>query len=397
MLCEGSVVAIDETTLAGWVWSPADPQRRIIVEIRIGDKLIAEFIADKYRLDLEDAGKGDGRFAFNENMAHLLPQGKSLISITVKDSDFHLGNSPLWILRATHDTYPSYDPFVDRYIVCRRTKYGLMFLNKNDLGVDKALMEYGEWATDEVSLFEQLVEQGSTVYDVGANIGASALPLAKLAGLSGSVHCFEPQKYVFLKLCANVLVNGISNITPNQVAISNTSDDAVYFPFKDYQRDHISGGEPLQQSLRCGNRVNTTTLDEYRLHTEPVNFVKIDVEGHEVAVLEGMRNLLTYDRPYVYYENINRTEFQKSFAILDERGYTLYWHVARIFDAHNFNESHRDIYQGGGVSFNILAVPDQKEIILQSLVPVSGIDDFWPSEKFPPEFRRKILLIKENG
>jgi FkbM family methyltransferase len=396
-LYEGNVIAIDETTLAGWVWSPSEPDQRLTVEIRLGSKLVTTFIAAKYRLDLEDAGKSDGRVAFNENLTHFLQPGKNIVSVTVQGTDFHLGNSPLLISRATSDTFPPYDPFADRHLILRRTKYGLMFLNKNDLGIDKALLEYGEWGVDEVSLFETLIEIGDTVYDVGANIGTSALPLAHLAGTSGNVHCFEPQKYAFLKLCANILVNGISNITPNQVAVSNASDKSVYFPFKDYTRDHISGDEPPQELSNFGNAVGTTTLDNYRLHTGPVTLVKIDVEGHELSVLKGMRNLLTTDRPYVYYENTNQAEFQKSYALLNALGYKLYWHIARIFDANNFNESQNDIYQGGGVSFNILAAPSQKEIPLHGLVAVADVNDFWPVEKFSEGFSRKISLIKENG
>ncbi len=394
---EGSVIVIDETKLAGWVWNPDEPTRQVTVEIRLADKLVIEFIADQYRLDLEDAGKSNGRIAFNEDLARYLPPGKNIVSVTVQGSNFHLFNSPLLMTRATSDIYPLYDPFVDRYLVLRRTQHGLMFLNKNDLGVDRALIDYGVWGADEVSLFETLIKTGDTVYDVGANIGASALPIANLVGPSGSVHCFEPQKYVFLKLCANILVNGISNITPNLLAASNSLDVSVNFPFKDYKRDHISGGEPLQETLNFGNPVGTTTLDNYRSRTGQVHFVKIDVEGHEVTVLYGMRNLLVSDRPFVYYENIDQAEFQKSFALFKELGYTLYWHVARIFDVNNnFNECRNDIYQGGGISFNVLAAPMKNEISVQGLVAVTGIDDFWPAEKFPVAFRRKITLIKEN-
>jgi FkbM family methyltransferase len=394
---EGSVVVIDETTLAGWAWNPAEPALQLTIEVRVGEKLVTSFIANKYRIDLENAGKGTGRVAFNENLASYLPPGKSTVSITVKGSTFHLGNSPMVLSRASCDSYPVFDAFDDSFLIIRRTKFGLMFLNTNDWGVDKALIEYGEWATDEVRLFEALIRSGETVYDVGANIGASALPLASIVGSDGNVHCFEPQRYVYLKLCANILLNGVGNITPNRIAVSESINRIVYFPFKNYLKDHISGGEGIQEGSKYGNPVSTTTLDAYRANTNRVAFVKIDVEGHEVAVLRGMHTLLANDRPYVYYENIEQGEFRESYVLLVEHGYTLYWHIARIFDADNFKNSKRDIYQGGGISFNILAAPSPVDLSISNLVAVTGIDEFWPADKFSPTFSRKISLIKENA
>ena len=52
---------------------------------------------------------------------------------------------------------------------------------------------YGEWAEGELNLFLQIVRPGDIVLDVGANIGAFTVPLAKRVGMSGRIYAFEPQ------------------------------------------------------------------------------------------------------------------------------------------------------------------------------------------------------------
>jgi len=72
-----------------------------------------------------------------------------------------------------------------------------MIYNKNDMYVGKSLELYGEFSEGEVDLFRQLVHQGDTVLEIGANLGAHTLVLAQLAGEGGCVYAFEPQRLVF--------------------------------------------------------------------------------------------------------------------------------------------------------------------------------------------------------
>lgn len=76
--------------------------------------------------------------------------------------------------------------------VVKECRHGKMIYNKNDMYIGRSLDRYGEYSEGEVDLFRQIVHQGDTVLEVGANLGAHTLALALLVGEGGCVHAFEP-------------------------------------------------------------------------------------------------------------------------------------------------------------------------------------------------------------
>ena len=85
-----------------------------------------------------------------------------------------------------------------------RAKHGLMLFNKNDTYIGRSIGKYGEFSEGEIAIFDQLCRPGDIVVEVGANIGTHTLPIAKMVGVAGRVHAFEPQRIVFQTLCANM-------------------------------------------------------------------------------------------------------------------------------------------------------------------------------------------------
>src|SRR4029077_19152386 len=71
----------------------------------------------------------------------------------------------------------------------------------------------------EQELFQRVVHPGDLVVEVGANIGAHTVELARLVGSDGEVHAFEPQRIVFQTLCANVALNQLTNVRTLQAAV----------------------------------------------------------------------------------------------------------------------------------------------------------------------------------
>lgn len=71
-------------------------------------------------------------------------------------------------------------------------------------GIDFAIFLLGGLELRTLRLYRRLVQPGDTVLDVGANIGAHALPLARLVGASGRVVAFEPTQFAFCKLQRNL-------------------------------------------------------------------------------------------------------------------------------------------------------------------------------------------------
>lgn len=141
-------------------------------------------------------------------------------------------------------------------------------------------------------LFEKTVRPGMIVVDAGANVGFYTLLAARLLEGSGRVWAFEPAPATFAILRDNVQVNGFleSGVAElRQQAVSDRSGAADLFVFAD-NSGHNTLYRP-QDGIPSVS-VPMVTLDE-ALAAEPrVDFVKIDTEGAEPAVLAGMRRIV---------------------------------------------------------------------------------------------------------
>lgn len=74
--------------------------------------------------------------------------------------------------------------------VSQKCRYGTMLFNSNDEFVGRSLSLYGEWSEAEPFVFAQMVREGDTVVEAGANIGSHTVMLSKAAGDTGSVFAF---------------------------------------------------------------------------------------------------------------------------------------------------------------------------------------------------------------
>jgi FkbM family methyltransferase len=140
--------------------------------------------------------------------------------------------------------------------------------------------------------------EGDWVIDIGANVGHYSHRLSSLVGPSGRVFAFEPIPETFALLASNVERFPYRNVTLLNLA---TSDQAGV--------THMT--VPLESGL---NNLYLSRIDDhgklpvfgYRIDDfrfpRKINLVKIDVEGHELAVLKGMKTLLETDHPTIIVE-----------------------------------------------------------------------------------------------
>lgn len=141
------------------------------------------------------------------------------------------------------------------------------------------------------------------VLDIGANLGAYAIPMAKdIAARGGSVHAYEPQRIVYYQLCGNIFINRLDNVFAHRTAIGDTDGD-IALPVVDYGRTDNIGGFSLNAHIREKTRYvalngekpaeNTpiARLDSLALPKPPA-LLKIDVEGLDLQVLQGGVKLL---------------------------------------------------------------------------------------------------------
>jgi FkbM family methyltransferase len=172
-----------------------------------------------------------------------------------------------------------------------------------------------------------------TFYDVGANIGTHTLALSKTFGEKIKIRAFEAQSSVFNMLCGTLALNSIYNVYPHHLAVSDKDNQIIKMDPPDYTKKNNFGGFEVlppktsdNQSMRRSGKtelVKTVKLDSFE---EPVDFIKMDIEGMEHLAMQGATGVLENHRPYLFV-GIIKTDKEQLFDILTKNNYKIY-----IFD-----------------------------------------------------------------
>lgn len=257
-------------------------------------------------------------------------------------------------------------------VILKQCRHGPLLFLRGDQYIGRSLALYGEFSELEATLFAQIVRPGSTVVEVGANIGAHTVQLARLAGPQGRVHAFEPQRVIHQLLCANVALNAMFNVHTHQAGVGAAAGQ-LRVPPLDYAGAANFGGISLAAGT-AGDAVPIVRLDDMPLPA--LHFLKVDVEGMEREVLEGARATLARHRPLMYVENDRREKSPALIRLVAELGYRMVWHTPPLFNPENFARSQDNVFPGI-VSANMLCVPAESGLTLNGFVPVEGPDHWW--------------------
>jgi FkbM family methyltransferase len=193
-----------------------------------------------------------------------------------------------------------------------------MLLRTDDRGFSRHVMLDGYWESWLTVFCARVLQPGMIAFDVGANLGYYTLLFANRVGPAGRVVAVEPNPQTFDTLSETVLLNGYSGmVTLIPAAAASRPGDTVEL--------FVPLGEPKNATIAfpANNRpaervtaVNTTSVDELAKDLAQVDFVKIDVEGAEHAVLEGMAATIERRRPTIVLE-FNASRYRNPGAILD--------------------------------------------------------------------------------
>jgi len=146
--------------------------------------------------------------------------------------------------------------------------------------------------------------KGGVLYDIGANVGFFALLGAHLAGLAeGRVYAFEPTPDNAAEIRANVALNGLPNVEVVEKAVGAAAGTGRLQVVDDQSWSKLveTGEHPFTERVID---VDVAAVDDLVAAggLRPPTVVKIDVEGFELPVLEGMRTTLAAHRPVVICE-----------------------------------------------------------------------------------------------
>ena len=247
-----------------------------------------------------------------------------------------------------------------------KTRSGPMLALTTDFFVGKAIELYGEYCPEEGRILSQGIRPGMNVIEVGANMGAHSVDMAR-ACAPGLFYAFEPQPRLFQVLCANLALNNIANARAYPDACGAEPGEALV-PLIDYDRvGNFGGVELARESGGEGIKVTVRTIDGLGL--DQCGLIKIDVEGFEPDVLRGAEATIRRCRPVLYVENDRTAQQQQVIDLVASMGYRMYWHAPRLFDPGNFRGETRDIYNNVA-SLNMLCVPAERNSVVQGLTEI---------------------------
>lgn len=144
----------------------------------------------------------------------------------------------------------------------------------------------------EYKLLNKIIKDGMTIFDVGANIGEYAEYISKLKN-NLEFHCFEPSKNTFIRLQERIALDkGKNKFFLNNYGLSNTVEDLELYIYNEtggsnsiYFNEQFSDNRDFVKKEKIHLRKLDDYIEENKI--KQIDFLKIDVEGHEYNVING--------------------------------------------------------------------------------------------------------------
>ncbi len=184
----------------------------------------------------------------------------------------------------------------------------------NTQGVSQEIMYNGAYEQDLINLSLMALEHrkndkgpGVLALDCGANVGVYTIEFGKHMREWGDVISFEPQSRIFYALAGNVAINNLFNAYPIYAAVGDR-EGVIKVPDIDYSKNSNYGGLSLKhQGHSIGqpipeNHTDVRILTIDSMNLPRVDFIKADVEGMELEILNGALNTVKRDQPYIMVE-----------------------------------------------------------------------------------------------
>lgn len=177
----------------------------------------------------------------------------------------------------------------------------------------------GTYEYKERVLFEKTVKRGNVVFDIGAHAGFYTLLASALTGPSGKVFAFEPLPENLAKLKKHLALNHITNVSVVDAAVFDYCGTADFDTGEGNYRGRVSPRGKLKVKVVC--------LDELTAKAElPVpDCIKIDVEGGELAVLKGAKDVIKAAHPVIFLSIHSNQAKEQACELLAFSGYAIEW------------------------------------------------------------------------
>ncbi|MEX0918575.1 MAG: FkbM family methyltransferase [Candidatus Paceibacterota bacterium] len=222
----------------------------------------------------------------------------------------------------TYELAKRFHPIVTQNI----NGYKMQLDLREDEGISKDLFLHKkrEHLSTDFLINSNILNEGDFVLDAGANIGYYALLESNLVGNTGAVYAVEPAQKNFQALTKNVELNNSINVKVYNLAMgSKPGKEIIYINKKGNQSSMIYRQD---ENIKDKEEVNTTTVDIFireEMKQSP-KLIRMDVEGYEYAILEGMSDTLKTN-PILFIEFhppiLTTKQKERICFLLHENGY----------------------------------------------------------------------------
>lgn len=174
----------------------------------------------------------------------------------------------------------------------------------------------GSYEFDKQKLITETVKDGSVFFDIGAHVGFYTLLASSLVGDRGKVFAFEPLPRNLSFLKKHLKLNDVRNVTLFEAAVAASPGQAKF-----YEAAESSMGKLSEEGTI---KVQLLSLDDLLVSgkIERPNYMKIDVEGAELSVLQGARGMLAESAPVIFLATHGSEVHSQCIAFLRSLGYT---------------------------------------------------------------------------
>lgn len=195
--------------------------------------------------------------------------------------------------------------------------------------IQECLSQGRFYEEEELQALKALAKPGWVILDVGANVGNHAIYFDKYFDAK-EIIVIEPVPVAYRMLLMNVALNYCHRVNLDYIGLALGDKDGTCDITAAYA--HNLGGTRLAAAEQ--GAIQMTTGDHI-LSGRSVDFIKMDVEGMELQVLQGLKNTITRFRPLMYVE-VDNENAEKFWILMQELGYR----CKQTFSRYPNNKSH---------------------------------------------------------
>ncbi len=202
--------------------------------------------------------------------------------------------------------------------------------------VDRNIFTAGVYEPDILAVIKDYLPSGGTYVDIGTNIGQHALFAASVVGPQGRVIAFEPIPRLVTQFSESITINQFTDrITIHTVGCSDRTEQQTL----KIMSSNVGGSSLHETKIDSDTSltINLAPADTYLSKEQKIDLIKIDTEGHEYEVFEGLKNTIARTKPTIIFEYSptfrHDIEPIRTFDVLQENHY-------RYFD---LEDGHKEI------------------------------------------------------